>query len=410
MRATEPEAAPTAPNIESSAASNRSTAMRSAWLLALSRTASLALGELFQDAHPDLQKAPHVPFEHDRIDETPEWAKRARVVEYVPRDAPVRGRLEKVVVVEARKGASDHRVAKVRGSLEPRDARGETLAHPEVPRLPRDLVVQIEEPMSFAADRPLVGAGRGSDMGIDVPGEVEHDLAWGTNARRQYDFWHQSPSAANVEPLRARSAGPSLFDGSTRRTEDVNATAIARNRSCMGKFDAWRSILAVMLTSALAACSGPGARNGAEAPAATSGAPGLDVEVTARLRTMQVDRVIVVIDGQSFSSAEVHVSKLTAGAHRVDVRVEASYSCGLFGNPRGAVVVRGSRMVDVTEGAHATTRLVLQEGSVLRSLEERMRLDWDLGAPASRDAAGCGLGPTVTVAACEGPDPLAASL
>ena len=125
-------------------------------------------------------------------------------------------------MIEAAKGATNLRVAKVARAIENRDSAGKVLRHAKMAGAPRHCVAQLQQTVRDTANGPLLRSRCGSHVPLDAAGDIEAAIGRSGNVNYKFNAWHGSVLAEGPRPNRARSFSPAL---TTRRRKAVASLA-----------------------------------------------------------------------------------------------------------------------------------------------------------------------------------------
>ena len=134
----------------------------------------------------------HVAREHERVDHAAEPSEGGVEVEAIAHDgAATRIEVKPMIVIEAAKGAIDHRVTEVDWALKRGDATRQSLPHAEMCRFPSDGFAEADQPARDARYGALLGGVQGALMKVDAAGEVEAALRRGVDECGQLNARHE---------------------------------------------------------------------------------------------------------------------------------------------------------------------------------------------------------------------------
>jgi hypothetical protein len=90
-------------------------------------------------------------------------------------------------MAQGRERAPAPKVLEQDRALQARDPHRQTLADPQMPGFPSDLVAELEQSNGDTANRAFIGARRRTDVRVDVAREVEATLRWRVDRSRDSD-------------------------------------------------------------------------------------------------------------------------------------------------------------------------------------------------------------------------------
>ena len=128
-------------------------------------------------------------------------------------------------------------------------------------------------------------------------------------------------------------------------------------------------------------------------------ARGLAIQTVARLSSLRVERLELVIDGERQAGTSVQFDRLPDGPHTVELGLHASIACGLLDAERGLLTVRDARGFFLRSPG-ARLQVSVYERPPTHAWTERLAVAWPLLGYGIETLPGCSFGPAVALHGC----------